>query len=653
MFKRRILPLLTIVSLTISMFVGLVPQKAAALSGSDFRAGRIIDDVKFFNAGTMSADDIHRFLAAKVPTCDIWGQQMYSGSQTRAQYSASRGYSTPFICLKDFRSATPARAAETGLCNGLFASGDDGAAGIIYRVAQSCGINPQVLLVLLQKEQSLVTDDWPWPTQYRSATGYGCPDTAPCDSEYYGFFNQVYMAARQFKKYARDPNNYNYRTNANNFILYNPNSSCGGSTVFIENQATAGLYNYTPYQPNASALNNLYGNGDSCGAYGNRNFWRMFNDWFGPPIVTCDYPAGWGPAPENIYSNFGTATIPGKWTSATGQGFAYVRPTSKGFDVSIMDSSPSGLVDRGVWWSNTNGGINVSNTVLIPARNGQGLTDLYYATAADWSKNGFTVGVMRNTGTGFVYGGNQWTPSFLSMSKTAFIPGNWTGGQTAQGFGYATPNSSGGFDFGVMAPAPSTGNLAWQGTKWNQTNGAIGTGNTKFIPADVDVDGVSDLYYATSTNWSVPGFNVGLMHNDGPSFSWRGTQWTNTSLNLGKTFFVPGAWTGPGTPEGIAYSTSCGSRGFEAGVMIPGTGQLNSLGTWWQASTVQQTTTALIPADQDGDGFTDLYYTSPIGNNGFDVSLQRNINGASFNWSGIHWSPRSIPLRTTLFLPSR
>jgi hypothetical protein len=66
-----------------------------------------------------------------------------------------------------------------------------------------------------------------------------------------------------------------------NFILYNPNTACGGSQIYIQNQATAGLYDYTPYQPDASALNNLGGTGDSCGSYGNRNFWVYFNNWFG------------------------------------------------------------------------------------------------------------------------------------------------------------------------------------------------------------------------------------------------------------------------------------------------------------------------------------------------------------------------------------
>ena len=51
--------------------------------------------------------------------------------------------------------------------------------------------------------------------------------------------------------------------------------------VYIQNQATAGLYNYTPYRPNQAALDAGYGTGDSCSAYGNRNFWLYFTDWFG------------------------------------------------------------------------------------------------------------------------------------------------------------------------------------------------------------------------------------------------------------------------------------------------------------------------------------------------------------------------------------
>lgn len=284
-----------VVSLCLSAGV-LLPQTTSSLEGSDFQAGRIMDDEVFFNPNTMSLSQIQEFLNAKVPICDTDGTQPYAGT-TRADYSASKGYYPPFTCLKDYRQDTVNKSAESGMCNGHTAGNKSGAQ-IIYEVAQSCGVSPKVLLVLLQKEQSLITDDWPWSTQYRSATGYGCPDTAPCDAEYYGFFNQVYMAARQFKRYALNPANYNYRKDRNNFIQYNPNSSCGGGEVYIRNQATAGLYNYTPYQPNAAALNNLYGLGDSCSAYGNRNFWRMYSDWFGN---TFNAPFNWQTVNMTIY----------------------------------------------------------------------------------------------------------------------------------------------------------------------------------------------------------------------------------------------------------------------------------------------------------------------------------------------------------------
>lgn len=255
-------------------------EPATALSGSQFNAGRIIDDQLFFDGDTMSASQIQSFLNAKVPNCDSNGDLMHNG-MLRRDYAANNGVSTPFICLKDFKQNTPSRPSESGLCSGLSAKSNRTAAQIIDDVAKACGVSEKVLLVLLQKEQSLITDDWPWPIQYRSATGYGCPDGAPCDSDYYGFFNQVYMAARQYKRYAADPTHYNHRFGFNNSVRYHPNISCGSSTVYIENQATAGLYNYTPYQPNNAALNNLYGEGNGCSSYGNRNFWRMYNDWFG------------------------------------------------------------------------------------------------------------------------------------------------------------------------------------------------------------------------------------------------------------------------------------------------------------------------------------------------------------------------------------
>lgn len=317
---------LSVLLLSLIAVTTVMPSSAVALSGSEFNPGRIIDDGVFFNPNTIDPNTVQVFLNSKVPSCDTNGTQPY-GSGTRAQYATSRGYPPPYTCLRNYTQDTPSRGAETGLCN-AYNGGAKSAARIIYDVSQACGINPKVLIVLLEKEQSLVTDDWPWSIQYRSATGYGCPDTAPCDSDYYGFFNQVYNAARQFKKYARDSTLFRYRAGRDNYIQYNPNAGCSGTNVFIQNQATAGLYNFTPYQPNPSALANLYGSGDGCGAYGNRNFWRLFNDWFGSTTnANCVFPAA---SPGGIYRlyNKGTGnhlltTNPSEVCVATSIGYMY------------------------------------------------------------------------------------------------------------------------------------------------------------------------------------------------------------------------------------------------------------------------------------------------------------------------------------------
>lgn len=70
----------------------------------------------------------------------------------------------------------------------------------------------------------------------------------------------------------------------NNYIQYNPNSSCGGTVVNIVNRSTQALYNYTPYQPNAYALDGGSSSAyPQCGAFGNRNFYTYYQSWFGSP----------------------------------------------------------------------------------------------------------------------------------------------------------------------------------------------------------------------------------------------------------------------------------------------------------------------------------------------------------------------------------
>ncbi len=275
-FKILILPVIFIGALLI-MFASPFVVKTSALSGSSFNASRIIDDSVFFDSNSMGAQDVQAFLSSKVPNCDT-------------NHAAGGGYNPPFTCLKDYRQNISGKSADA-YCTGAVGGGTKSAAQIIKDVSVACSISPKVLIVLLQKEQSLITDTWPWPNQYEKATGYACSDTAPCDPEFAGFFNQIWYAARQFQRYVKQPQSFNFAYGKTSFVSYQANNpGCGGTNITIQNSATAALYNYTPYQPNAAALNNLYGTGDGCSAYGNRNFWKLFNLWFGSTLTDrCNY----------------------------------------------------------------------------------------------------------------------------------------------------------------------------------------------------------------------------------------------------------------------------------------------------------------------------------------------------------------------------
>ena len=329
----RLIKLALSITAVLSFIALAVVQNAAALSTSDWQAGNIISDDFFFRTSEYTPGQIQDFLNKIVPACDTWGTQPYGGT-TRAAYSASKGYSTPFTCLKDF-SLSIGNVAADNYCAAIPA-GTYSAASLIYLVSNSCKISARVLLVLLEKEQSLITDTWPWSIQYQSATGYGCPDSTPgvCDSNYYGFFNQIYRAARQFQLYKAFPASYRYKPFQNNTIYYNPSQSCGSSNIYIQNYATAALYNYTPYQPNTYALNGgtsaAYPN---CGAFGNLNFWKLYSNWFGStvsPYYMCS-------TQNNLSGSYnGTRLLPFKYSGIntvaltmsnnTGSGCAELHP---------------------------------------------------------------------------------------------------------------------------------------------------------------------------------------------------------------------------------------------------------------------------------------------------------------------------------------
>ena len=294
------------------VFYGLAvyntPKTDATVRATDFVAGRIIDDEIFYDANTMSVEEIQAFLDAKLPTCDMWGTGSSAGrivnetgyvmpaGSTNADYARlraaagnSRYHEPPYVCVNKYyeNPETHETLYET---NGIVKDGMISAAQIIYNEAQRYSINPQVLLVLLKKESYVWGDTWPLKWEYNSVMGYGCPDTAPCDTAYYGFYNQVHMAAYQFDRYKQKNYEYNYHPGMVNNIYYAPNYSCGTKQVYIENMATASLYIYTPYTPNDAALQNYPGT-SYCGSYGNRNFFMYFSEWFGNAYASTSFKA--------------------------------------------------------------------------------------------------------------------------------------------------------------------------------------------------------------------------------------------------------------------------------------------------------------------------------------------------------------------------
>jgi hypothetical protein len=312
---KRLVALLATTGFMASAFLVLPYHRAYAVGAADWRAGRIIDDAVFTNKNAMSVTNIQNFLNQKVGTtqangtpgvCDTNGTKMSEfGDGTRAHYGADHGNPTPFTCLKDYyevpKTSPGPNTPASNYGGQPIPAGAKSAAQIIWDAAQQYNISPKILLTTLQKESAgpLVTDDWPFKSQYLYAMGAHCPDSSGCDSNYAGFSIQISESAALFRYYLDNMTQpwWPYKKPGNNSILYNPNTGCGSSNVSVVTSATAALYTYTPYQPNGAALNNMYGSGDSCSAYGNRNFWRQYNDWFGSPYASY----AWWPMGYQIY----------------------------------------------------------------------------------------------------------------------------------------------------------------------------------------------------------------------------------------------------------------------------------------------------------------------------------------------------------------
>ncbi|QAY60623.1 hypothetical protein ET475_11920 [Microbacterium protaetiae] len=287
----RLLVLLLCSMLAAAVLTQVAPAAhAAELPGTIQDGGYIISDAEFFNAASMNEAQIQKFLDGKVSSC-----------------------SAGATCLKTFRGEMASQPRDA-YCAAVSGQADATVARMVSRAAKACGINPKVILVMMQKEQGLVTATKPTSWNYEHAMGQDCPDETGCSTAAAGFWNQVYLGARQLQMYTKNPTVYDYQAGRYNVVQWAPSATCGSSAVYIKNQATANLYNYTPYRANVAALAAGWGSGDSCSAYGNRNFYNFYVTWFAPSAVPAgsvpaEVPACTVPVMADISTRYNTATV--------------------------------------------------------------------------------------------------------------------------------------------------------------------------------------------------------------------------------------------------------------------------------------------------------------------------------------------------------
>ncbi len=177
--------------------------------GRDFAPDTIISDANFRDARSMSVSDVQAFLEGLSSTLATYRGRDYAGRERTA-------------------------------------------AEMIVDAALAWNVSPKVILVTLQKEQSLIEDRSPSQYAYDWAMGCGKTDSSTL-TQYKGFGNQIWYGARALDR------------NADGWYP-GVRLTIDGSPVFPTNASTYSLYRYTPH------------------LHGNTSFWMLYWRYFGDPV---------------------------------------------------------------------------------------------------------------------------------------------------------------------------------------------------------------------------------------------------------------------------------------------------------------------------------------------------------------------------------
>jgi len=255
----------------------------AAMADSVFDPGNLISDERFADIATLGgAEGIQRFLESKGSVLANTTPDFLMKLREPGDASLKSRLPDPRPALGRLRTA----------------------AELIFDASTSAGLNPQVVLTTLQKEQTLITgnfsDSQGLQRALDRAVGFGCPDEGGCSDIFLGFYQQLFgnfdaagnryigMPASlvrsfnyemggartgrgpmvdQFNNAFGNGNRVRTARMGDTITVENtqgpPNNAAATQSFLLSNFATTALYRYTPHVYN-----------------GNFNFWKYFNLWF-------------------------------------------------------------------------------------------------------------------------------------------------------------------------------------------------------------------------------------------------------------------------------------------------------------------------------------------------------------------------------------
>ncbi len=156
--KYKIIIILVLLFSWFGLFGPRVSQAQKNIDPS-FNPNKIINDSELLDYSAMNLNDIENFLISKGSFLTNYTAIDTNGERKSAARIIYNATNNNYDCEGITLSGSPTRIEKAAKCRHITT------------------VNPKLILVLLQKEQSLIEDTNPPQKHLDWATGYGCPDS--------------------------------------------------------------------------------------------------------------------------------------------------------------------------------------------------------------------------------------------------------------------------------------------------------------------------------------------------------------------------------------------------------------------------------------------------------------------------------------------